>query len=493
MKKISNLLLIMLIMSLALVSCGGSGEDDGNNGGEAVPEVNIVKTTPENGATIKGEVQITVEFDQLIKLNFGKAITINGENSINGSQISYINQGKTLSIAPKFNAQKGAKYEVVIPSDVVKGYSKEIKITFQGPEAPAAKPSEISKTLVNGNATAQMLYNYMQSIYGSQILSGAIANVSVNQVEAGLVKKLTGKTPAMLTIDYIFSNLTNERSTWEQASIYKKIDTYKAHSDANGIVSACWHLNVPSAETYAAKNDVNNEDKKVSWSASHYFSAREAVKAGTWQNEFLEFSLGQVIEDLKLFKEADIPVVWRPFHEAAGNACITGKNADAWFWWGKDGAEAYIELWKYMFNRFKDEGLDNLIWVWTTQSGIDRGNHWYCPDDSDWYPGDEYVDIVARDMYDCTNASLCASEYEAIKELFPNKMITLGENGNIAKISDAWNAGAKFLYFMPWYDYDVDNKSLDLDKSQHANKAWWQDAAKCGNVLFLEDMPNWRE
>ncbi len=479
---------MMLIMSLTFVSCGGDDKDD--NGSEnTAPEISIVKINPENGATIKGEVQITVEFNQPIQISFGNPVTINGESKIGNSNISYIKNGNVLTITPKLTTQKGAKYEVVIPAGAVNGYNNDIKITFQGPEAPAAKPGEISTKLVNGNAKAQKLFDYMQSIYGKQILSGAIANVSVNQVEAGLVKDLTGKTPAMLTIDYIFSNLTKERSTWEQASIYKNIDVYKAHAGQNGIISACWHLNAPSAEAYAAKNDVNSKDEKVSWNAKHYFSAKEAVKAGTWQNEFLEFSLAEVIEDLKLFKDADIPVVWRPWHEGAGNACISGKNSDAWFWWGKDGAAAYIELWKYMFNKFKDAGIDNLIWVWTTQVGVNKGNNWYCKDDSDWYPGDEYVDIVAHDMYEMPNTALCVDEHDAIKELFPNKMITLGENGDIPNISDIWNAGGKFLYFMPWYTYDI----KDLDQSQHAKKAWWQDAAKCDKVIFLEDLPQWNE
>ncbi|MCQ2252648.1 MAG: Ig-like domain-containing protein [Bacteroidales bacterium] len=582
MKKISTLLLMMLMMQFALMSCGG--DDDSSAGGNDPnnpSDIQVVKTTPENGAEIEGLTKISVEFNQIIKINLGMEITINGQKQIGGKSIAYTMTGKNLFITPEVNVEQGKQYEVIIPSNTVKGYDKEIKISFSGTsdkEAPVAKSTsprdgntqaypglavtvtysedvkidgEITvngapaqakangktvtildatqaKTeykvtipegaitdmagnkaaklefsfatsdgstmpLANGNGTTQKLFDFMNSIYGEKILSGAIANVSFKQVEAGLVKDLTGKTPAMLTIDYIFSNLTAERSTWEQATLYRDITDYKAHSDKNGIVSACWHLNVPSAEKYAAKNDVNSDDENVKWNAKHYFSAKEAVKAGTWQNDFLEFSLEQVIIDLKLFKDADIPVVWRPWHEGSGNAAISGNNSDAWFWWGKDGAEAYKALWIYMFDKFKEAGLDNLIWVWTTQTGVDRGNGWYCSDDSDWYPGDEYVDIVARDMYDCPNASLCAKEYSTIKNLFPGKMVTLGENGNMAKISDAWNAGAQFLYFMPWYDYDVDNKSKDLDKSQHANKAWWNDAAKCDKVMFLEDMPNWRE
>ena len=65
---------------------------------------------------------------------------------------------------------------------------------------------------------------------------------------------------------------------------------------------------------------------------------------------------------LKLLRDADIPVLWRPFHEAAGG----------WFWWGKDAA-SFKSLWIAMFNYFKTEGLDNLIWVWTTEAMMPIG------------------------------------------------------------------------------------------------------------------------
>ncbi|MBC5680660.1 hypothetical protein H8S01_06770 [Lachnospira sp. NSJ-43] len=31
-----------------------------------------------------------------------------------------------------------------------------------------------------------------------------------------------------------------------------------------------------------------------------------------------------IVHELEKFQQADIPVLWRPFHEADGN----------WFWWG---------------------------------------------------------------------------------------------------------------------------------------------------------------
>ena len=262
---------------------------------------------------------------------------------------------------------------------------------------PEVKPVEIKitdKAINSSNENVQKVYQFLLDNYGKKIVSGSMANVSVEQSEAALVKAATGKTPVMQTFDFCFITLTSERSTWEQNSVYQDITYYKNLWEKGGIVSACWHLNVPSKEEYAAKNQVN--DDKKSWNAQIYFSAKNAVKEGTWENQFLLFCFDKAAEVLLKYKEANIPVVWRPFHEGSGNAEISGKNSDAWFWWGKDGAEAYKALWIYMFDYFKAKGLDNLIWVWTTQIGVgsDNSENWFCKDDSKWYPGKEYVDII---------------------------------------------------------------------------------------------------
>ncbi|MBR4325725.1 MAG: hypothetical protein IKP73_09390 [Bacteroidales bacterium] len=353
------------------------------------------------------------------------------------------------------------------------------------PSEPTPRDTTISETAINSaNPAVQTLYKFLYDNYGKKIISGSMANVSVEQSEAALVKAATGKTPMMQTFDFCFVTLTADRSTWEQNSVYQDISYYKNLWEQGGIVSACWHLNVPTQEAYAAKDEVNDQNK--AWGAQVYFSAKNAVKDGTWENDFLNYSFDCAAEVLLKYKAEGIPVVWRPFHEGSGNATISGKDSDAWFWWGKDGAEAYKKLWVYMFDYFKAKGLDNLIWVWTTQIGVgsDGSENWYCKDDSNWYPGDQYVDIIARDNYNKAKASASITEFETIKQFWPNKMIALGENGGIANISDIFKNGGKYSYFMPWYTYNL----KDLNKSDHAKLSWWQDAAKCDDVIFLEDI-----
>ena len=199
------------------------------------------------------------------------------------------------------------------------------------------------------------------------------------------------------------------------------------------------------------------------YKADTEFDATNATVEGTWENKVFTEDLKNAAAYLKLLRDADIPVLWRPFHEAAGG----------WFWWGKDAA-SFKSLWIAMFNYFKTEGLDNLIWVWTTE-----GN------DSDWYPGDQYVDIVGRDVYNKETAD-CVSEYTSIAGNYGNKIVSLSECGTVGLISEQWASGARWSWFMPWYD----GTNEDGSPVVHADEAWWKDAMSQEFVVSREELPS---
>ena len=199
------------------------------------------------------------------------------------------------------------------------------------------------------------------------------------------------------------------------------------------------------------------------YKADTEFDAANATVEGTWENKVFTEDLKNAAAYLKLLRDADIPVLWRSFHEAAGG----------WFWWGKDAA-SFKSLWIAMFNYFKTEGLDNLIWVWTTE-----GN------DSDWYPGDQYVDIVGRDIYNKETAD-CVSEYTSIAENYGNKIVSLSECGTVGLISEQWASGARWSWFMPWYD----GTNEDGSPVVHADEAWWKDAMSQEFVVSREELPS---
>ena len=199
------------------------------------------------------------------------------------------------------------------------------------------------------------------------------------------------------------------------------------------------------------------------YKADTEFDAANATVEGTWENKVFTEDLKNTAAYLKLLRDADIPILWRPFHEAAGG----------WFWWGKD-AVSFKSLWIAMFNYFKAEGLDNLIWVWTTE-----GN------DADWYPGDQYVDIVGRDIYNKETAD-CVSEYTSIAGNYGNKIVSLSECGTVGLISEQWASGARWSWFMPWYD----GTNEDGSPVVHADEAWWKDAMNQEFVVSRDELPS---
>ncbi|WP_312700232.1 glycosyl hydrolase [Sedimentibacter sp.] len=95
------------------------------------------------------------------------------------------------------------------------------------------------------------------------------------------------------------------------------------------------------------------------------------------------------------FNEYDYPVLFRLNNEMNGE----------WVWYsahlvGKD-TDLFTECWKYIYDKFKEHGVDNLIFVWNPNEKAFPGyayNHYL-----NYYPGDEYVDIVGITSYNTGN------------------------------------------------------------------------------------------
>ena len=223
-----------------------------------------------------------------------------------------------------------------------------------------------------------------------------------------------------------------------------------------------------SGHSYTLVNVVLTDAVEMTYSfyaENNDFDADRALRPGTWENEVFVADLAEAAGYLRLLRDAGIPVLWRPFHEAAGG----------WFWWGKS-ASSHKALWIAMFDYFQQEGLDNLIWVWTSETN-----------DNNWYPGDAYVDIIGRDLYG-NSAGDCVAQYRVLEGTYQQKLVALSECGYstytstaIGNISSQWASGARWAWFMPWYD--ADNTAFT-----HSGEAWWQDAMNQEYVLSRDEV-----
>lgn len=170
-----------------------------------------------------------------------------------------------------------------------------------------------------------------------------------------------------------------------------------------------------------------------------------------------------------------MPILWRPLHEAAGDPKYPGN---AWFWWGSAGKDAYIQLWKLMYDKFTNEyGLNNLIWVWNAQN-------------PDWYPGDEYVDIMG---YDCYPAERDSSSqkwyYDLVKSsTSTKKIIAMTENGSMFDPDGAFNDGTRWAWFSTWNgEFCIKDKQLS---DQYTTFDEWNKIYNSERVLTLDELPN---
>lgn len=347
-------------------------------------------------------------------------------------------------------------------------------------------------TVPSKSVEAIRVLEYLKSIYGKQILSGTMSNVSWNFKEAEWVYHHTGRWPAIAFMDYI--SLASSPSSWID---YGEVSEIEAWWKANGLIGACWHWRVPcvegSDELHYTPGD-GSVDAITGKRKTTTFSAVRATQEGTWENAVVKADLAKLSSYLKLLKDRGIPLIWRPLHEASGNI-YKYANGKAWFWWGADGAEAYRKLWIYMFDYLQEAGIDNIIWVWTSQIG-----------DEEFYPGDDYVDIIGRDLYpsakDRDTQGFSLQQFKSLAETWPEKLVALSECGKregvewLEKISVQWEEGAKWLFFMPWYDFDrtrnPGSETFDETSHKYADISWWQDAVSQPYVLTRDKLPSFK-
>lgn len=304
--------------------------------------------------------------------------------------------------------------------------------------------------LVTFNPTIETkrLFQYLMDRFGKNIHSGAM---SLNAIEeAEWLYSQTGKYPALIGLD--FMNHNRDYSWYNKTVVINEAKNWYAR---NGMVAFNWHWRDPlrvTDEFYTEKTSFDVSKVTDPLSAEYIAMIKDIdIIAGF----------------LKQLQTANVPVIFRPLHEASGK----------WFWWGAKGPEPCKALWRLMFDRLVNyHGLKNLIWVWTTDTRADN---------LDWYPGDEYVDILGADIY-AANGDFSSQmmAYNRIKDAFKGKkLITLSENGPVPDPDNLVNDNAYWSWFMPWYGDFIRNPSVNP-------VSHWQKIMNHSYVITLDEMPD---
>ncbi len=302
----------------------------------------------------------------------------------------------------------------------------------------------LMKELSNENASykAKELMSYMTDVYGNGIITGQYASSPENK-ELELIKEITGRYPAIR-----FGTLTadDKRNTAEIKACEEWV------TEKCGAVGLMWYWNDPvdNNTIYAEETDFNlanavtNEDIAL----LDISELEDMYSNGRITKECLEIikDIDEISKNLKILSDAEIPVLWRPLHEAGGK----------WYWWGSAGNEAYAWLWELLYTRqTKYHNLNNLIWVWNGQSKN------YIIDES-------LYDIASVDVYEGDEIDY-GSHFQQYKWLYmlteSKKIVALSECGTIPDINEIFRDNAMFSFFGLWYgEYITDENGNYSEK-----------------------------
>ena len=460
----------------------------------------MVSSDPADGTTgLTGDkLTMKLTYDQNIKCPSDQQKNVRLEGGGTIDKVNAYNTVLTVEISG-LDQNSGKEYTVVVPEGAVLGFREnqepaaEVRIRFTMKYVEPYVPSTLDpvKTLVNPNASQQAknVYGFLLEQSGKKTLSGVQSSHSNTNDYVDAVYKATGKHPALAGYDFIFLQYSPTPEGWSWVRDYNDISAPKAQWAANGLVNYMWHWNVPDSEA-AWKNatDNYNFDGYNFYSDKTSFDIKEALKEGTWQNRFIMNDIAEVAGYLKLLQAENIPVIWRPLHEAAGNYDLYGPNG-AWFWWGRGGAEPCKQLWRLLYDQLVNvHGLNNLIWVWTVDVAKGAEDQYL-----DWYPGDEYVDIVGVDIY-AADTEAKTRQYQALVDLTKGKkLVTVSECGNIPDPSKCMEAGNRWSWFMVWPTSD-ENGNILLNTSDQNFKLntldYWKKVMGNKYVITREAMPS---
>jgi mannan endo-1,4-beta-mannosidase len=401
-------------------------------------------TITANGTTnTETTTKITVTFEKDITgLTAGEVTLTNNTAAASMNSVTEVN-AKNWEL--NVTVTKQGLVKVKIDHVNVDSGEKEIEVYFK-------------KALPTGRFSdnARRLLNFLEDEYGNRIVSGQMDTAWTENNSMDMIARVftdTGKYPALKGFDMM--ELPYNWTNYGRNQINEAVEWWEGKNKMNGaspaaqlipgkrgIVAFCWHWRMP------APTGTGMYFYTTSGSSTDYTNFRIPWKDGELDTESADFQriksdLDKAAALLQILKSQDIPVLWRPLHEASGG----------WFWWGAkdvtDPAKRFIALWEYMYDYLTNEkDLNNLIWVW-------NGQH------NDWYPNPDTVDIVGFDYYTNSSSQSTAQNYNSQSVTFNNtqnmvplkdRIVALTENGAIPDPDKCRNDNAMWSWFMVWND-----------------------------------------
>ena len=308
--------------------------------------------------------------------------------------------------------------------------------------------------------------------------------------------KRSGHYPAIGGFDMLFATGGHHEEGWFKGYTENNLAMTEKLWEMGGIPTYTWHWKVGKDTVFYTKDTYPNNGFNASGCTEGVQGTSESNTCFNYTKAFKGEQCQEINETSQEYKDivADIDivsgyfqelqdkgiaVVWRPLHEASGG----------WFWWGAGSPECYVQLYRLVFNRMVGTNkLTNLIWVWNINNDPKYGYD-YSALNAAWYPGDDYVDIVAVDIYDPLINHNSGANYfnKIVSDVGTNKIIALSENGAIPDIDSVAEDKTYWSYWMTWSQTWSGNF---LDKTP---TDMWKKNLDNERIIALDDMPGWNK
>lgn len=237
--------------------------------------------------------------------------------------------------------------------------------------------------------TKKQLLDLMEKLYADKdlILVGEELSSYPSVVTTSLetFKKANGKYPGILGFDVRQANLTKLGKEGRERVVNDLIE----YARKGGVITFSAHMANPRNQNPDESGWMGVLGGDDAW--------MEMLTEGTELNKWFKVELTTIADFLTIFRDENIPIIWRPFHEMNIPAfwfCIARRE-------GEDRhvvnikSETFVAAWKYMYDYFTIERkLDNLLWEYTPNMVRDdetRALYGYVGDMCDLVGMDYYV------------------------------------------------------------------------------------------------------
>ena len=307
------------------------------------------------------------------------------------------------------------------------GYFDIDRIELIPTERPEMKKPPATLTDKDATPAAKALLKTLLDDYGHTTRSGVIG-----LGDAKRVQDVVGVTPAIMggdLIDYSPTRVSRGASVLDHTE--RLIENYR-----DGYrLTVMWHWNAPA---YLVDGPIVKDGKQVDmpWYRAFYtggstFNLTYALNDPAGNDyALLLHDIDAIAVQLKKYSDANIPILWRPLHEADGG----------WFWWGAEGPDAFKRLWCLMHDRLtKYHGFHNLIWVYTGTT------------DWAWYPPADQFDVIGVDAYPKDARDPGSATWDSLQARWGSrKLLALTEYGGVPDLAAMARLGIHWSYFVSW-------------------------------------------